>query len=121
VVGDFNLILNAEDKSNARIDRRSMQRFRRCVATLDLQDLHLHGRSFTWSNERALPTMVRLDRVLVSMDWEERFKNSYLQALSSDASDHTPLLLQTNLCLTRKPRFHFECFWPKLSGFAEAL
>ena len=76
VTGDFNLILNEEDKSNDRIDRANLRRFRRTVAALELQDLHLHGRAFTWSNERENPTLVRLDRVLVSMDWEELFPNA---------------------------------------------
>ena len=93
VTGDFNLILNEEDKSNDRIDRANLRRFRRTVAALELQDLHLHGRAFTWSNERENPTLVRLDRVLVSMDWEELFPNAHLQGLGSDASDHCPLLL----------------------------
>ena len=113
VTGDFNLILNEEDKSNDRIDRANLRRFRRTVAALELQDLHLHGRAFTWSNERENPTLVRLDRVLVSMDWEELFPNAHLQGLGSDASDHCPLLLQTNLGRMHKARFHFEVFWPK--------
>lgn len=41
VAGDFNLILNEADKSNNRIDRRSICRFRRTVSQLQLQDLHL--------------------------------------------------------------------------------
>ena len=49
VTGDFNLILSEEDKNNDRIDRTNLRRFRRAVATLELQDLHLHGRCFTWS------------------------------------------------------------------------
>ncbi|WVZ77498.1 hypothetical protein U9M48_025357 [Paspalum notatum var. saurae] len=121
VIGDFNLILDPADKNNDRVNRASMRRFRRCVAELELQDLHLHGRAFTWSNERELPTLVRLDRALASLDWEERFPNAFLQALSSDASDHTPLLLQTNPGFTRKSRFHFETFWPKLDGFQEVI
>ena len=68
VIGDFNLILHETDKSNDRIDRANLRRFRRTVAALELQDLHLHGRCFTWSNERDVPTLVRLDRVLVSID-----------------------------------------------------
>jgi endonuclease/exonuclease/phosphatase family metal-dependent hydrolase len=110
MIGDFNLILNAADKNNDRINRASMRRFRRCVAELELLDLQLHGRTFTWSNERELPTLVRLDRALVSLDWEELFPNSFLQALSSDASDHSPLLLQTCSGFPRKPWFHFENF-----------
>ena len=47
VIGDFNLILHEADKSNDRIDRANLRRFRRTVAALELQDLHLHGRCFT--------------------------------------------------------------------------
>jgi endonuclease/exonuclease/phosphatase family metal-dependent hydrolase len=91
------LILRKEDKSNERINRTNLERFRHAVASLELQDLHLHGRSFTWSNERESPTLVRLDRVLVSVDWDKKFPNSHLRALGSDASDHWPLLLHTNM------------------------
>ena len=48
-----------------------------------MQDLHLHGRCFTWSNERENPTLVRLDRVLVSIDWDEMFPSSHLRTLES--------------------------------------
>lgn len=41
--------------------------------------------------------------------------------MASDASDHCPLLLQTNLTLSAKPRFHFEIFWPKFSDYQDAL
>jgi endonuclease/exonuclease/phosphatase family metal-dependent hydrolase len=117
VTGDFNLILNEADKSNDRIDRANLRRFRRTVANLELQDLHLHGRCFTWSNERDVPTLIRLDRVLVSIDWDTRFPNSHLRALGTDASDHCALLLQTNMGQMSKARFHFEQFWPKFDDY----
>lgn len=65
--------------------------------------------------------MVRLDRALASLDWEEQFPACHLQALGSDASDHCTLLLQTDLHCSPKPRFHFEIFWPKFSDYQEAL
>jgi hypothetical protein len=68
VTGDFNLILNEADKNNEQINRANLSRFRRTVAMLELQDLHLHWRWFTWSNERENPTLECLDRVLVSID-----------------------------------------------------
>ena len=83
VTGDFNLILNEADKNNDRIDRANLRRFRRTVASLGLQDLHLHRRCFTWSNERESPTLVRLDRMLVSVDWDEKFPNAHLRGLGS--------------------------------------
>ena len=36
LTGDFNLILNEADKSNDRVDRASLRRFRRTVAALEL-------------------------------------------------------------------------------------
>ena len=71
IIGDFNLILSEEDKNNSRINRRNLRNFRRFVASCELQDLHLHGRSYTWSNELDNPTLVKLDRALVSLNWEE--------------------------------------------------
>ena len=121
IIGDFNLILSAADKNNQHINRRNLQNFRRTVDELELQDLHLHGRVYTWSNERDNPTLVKLDRALASLDWEEQFPSCHLQALSSDASDHCPLLLQTNVIPAAKPRFHFEIFWPKFEGYMEAV
>lgn len=121
LLGDFNLILEEEDKNNGRINRWNLARFRETVTSLELMDIPLHGRRYTWSNERNNPTLVRLDRVLASMDWEDRFHNCHLQALGSDASDHCPLLLRTNLSLYSKPRFHFEIFWPRMVGYQEVL
>ena len=59
--GDFNLIYRAEDKNNSNLDRAVMGRFRRILNELNLSELPLMGRKFTWSNERASPTLVRLD------------------------------------------------------------
>lgn len=121
VAGDFNLILEETDKNNARINRRNMLGFRRVVDRLELRDIHLLGRLFTWNNECHNSTLVKLDRVLISVDWEDRFPNCFLQALSSEGSDHCPLLLQSNAAIFSKSRFHFESFWPKLEGYMEAV
>lgn len=113
VARDFNLILDASDKNNANINRRNLGRFRRFVNEMELKDIHLHGRNYTWSNERDRTTMVKLDRILVSVDWEAAFPNCFMQALSTDMSDHCPLLLSTNAATSGKRRFHFEKFWVK--------
>jgi exonuclease III len=122
VVGDFNLILDVADKNNARVNRRNMTMFRRVVDRLELCDMHLHGRLYTWSNERANLTLVKLDRLLASLDWEELFPYCYLEALSYDISDHCPILMHSNASMVKsKPRFHFEIFWPKFDDYIEAV
>ena len=76
------MILNASDKNNNNLDRRSMAIFRGFINSLELKELYLHGRQFTWSNERQTPTMTRIDGVFVSVDWDLIFPDAMLQALS---------------------------------------
>jgi exonuclease III len=119
--GDFNLIYQATDKNNGHLSRRMMGRFRRFLNDLELLELHLHGRPFTWSNERTHPALERIDKVFVSPDWELLFPSSSLQAIYSRCSDHSPLLLSLETCTRPKRRFTFLAFWPKLAGFLDTV
>lgn len=109
------------DKNNGRLSRRMMGRFRRFLNDLELLELHLHGRLFTWSNERTHPTLERIDRMSVSPYWELLFPRSSLHALSTRCSDHAPLLLQFEDGFHPKRRFRFEAFWSKFDGFLETV
>jgi hypothetical protein len=98
-----------------------MGRFRRLVSDLELKDIPLMGRRYTWSNGRDNPTLVKLDLVLCTVDWEVIFPECFLQSQATEISDHCPLVL--NLCEGVKSfrRFHFENFWSKLPGFLETV
>lgn len=61
VVGDFNLLVNPEDKNNSIINRRMLSRFRNNLNALELKELYLNGRRYTWSNERERATMEKVD------------------------------------------------------------
>ena len=98
-----------------------MSRFREFANAHELKDLYLHGRMYTWSNGRQVPTMTRIDRALASVEWDLNNPDSVLQALSSNVSDHTPLHLSLNASFRPKRRFKFEVFWTKLEGFEEAV
>lgn len=78
-------------------------------------------RKFTWSNERGHPTLELLDRVFSSSEWLLEFPNHVLRPLSSDSSDHCPLLLQLNVLGESKRRFRFESFWVRLPGFCDVV
>lgn len=43
-----------------------MGRFHRLVDNLELNEVHLNGRAFTWLNARERPTLERIDKALVS-------------------------------------------------------
>lgn len=124
VLGDFNLIYREEGKNNGNLNRALMGTFCRLINDLglqDLQDLPLHGRKYTWSNQQDTPTLVKLDRFLCTVDWEQLFPNCLLQSTASDGSDHCPLLLGLHDIKPGKARFHFEAYWTKLEGFQEAV
>ncbi|XP_073360724.1 uncharacterized protein [Aegilops tauschii subsp. strangulata] len=121
VIGDFNMILNAADKSNNRLDRRMMGKFKRFVDDNGIKELSLHGRKFTWSNEREVPTLTKIDRAFVSVDWELDHPDCLLQALSTSTSDHYPLYLSLEEHIQPRKRFRFELFWVKLDEFLDAV
>ncbi|XP_066323308.1 uncharacterized protein [Miscanthus floridulus] len=119
VCGDFNMIYMAADKNNDHLDRRGMRRSRSFLDTAQLEELHLNGRRFTWSSERDQPTLERLDRLFATTDWLVAYPNHMLKALSTDCSDHCPLLLVSNAVPWAKKRFRFEPHWIKIPGFLD--
>jgi exonuclease III len=121
VFGDFNLIYKAEDKSNDRLNRRLMRRFKSALDAMRLRELNLSGRRFTWSNEQDSPTMTRIDRFFCSEGWDLSFPSAILQPLPSSLSDHAPLLLVGAADIPRCRAFRFEAFWPRMEGFHEVV
>jgi hypothetical protein len=62
--------------------------FKRFIDDLALKEIPLHGPKFTWSNQQESPTLVKLDRVLRTVDWEELYLNCLLQSLATNDSNH---------------------------------
>jgi hypothetical protein len=123
VGGDFNIIRNRSEKNNDRFDERWPFLFNAVIDGLDLREIEMSGRKFTWANSRRVPTYEKLDRVLVSTEWEQRFPLATVVALSREISDHTPLLLDTGeraVC-KNKNSFKFELAWLLKDGFFELV
>ena len=121
ILGDFNLIYQAQDKNNTNLNRRLMGSFKATIDELGLKEISLNGRRFTWTNEQANPTMTRIDRLLCTPEWELLFPSCFLHSLPSLMSDHTPLLLHGALDHFSNNFFRFENFWTKLDGFQEVV
>ena len=51
------------------------------------------GRQYTWANSLQNPTFEKLDRVLMTTEWEFKYPLVTVHALDRGVSDHTPLLL----------------------------
>jgi hypothetical protein len=73
------------------------------------------GRHFTWANNLQCPTFEKLDRILVSTEWE-------VKALPRGILDHTLLLLDIGLPSQPKANsFKFELVWLFKDGFHEKV
>lgn len=85
-----------------------MGRFRRFVNELEIKEIPMLGRCYTWSNAREAPTLVKLDRVMCTADWEDLYPDCILQSHAMEVSDHCPLILGLKVKVSGKKRFHFE-------------
>lgn len=121
--GDFNIIRNPQEKNNDRYDDRWPFLFNAIIDSLNLRELKLSNRKYTWANSRETPTYETLDRILVSTDWETMFPLSTVQALTREISYYTPLFLNTGMqCNAKKqPIFRFELGWLLRDGFREIV
>ncbi|XP_059639630.1 uncharacterized protein LOC132282004 [Cornus florida] len=86
-----------------------------------LIDLPLEGATFTWSSGRECPTLSRLDRFLLTGDWEMKFLNIIKAALARTTSDHIPLDLDCGGMRKRSSPFRFENMWLRTEGFMERV
>ena len=121
--GDFNILRNSSEKNNDNFNSRWPFLFNAVIDGLNLRELELSGRQFTWANSRSIPTYEKLDRILVSTEWELKFPKSIVVAHSRDISDHTPLILNSgdNLASSVQPEFKFELGWLLREGFWEMV
>jgi hypothetical protein len=90
---------------------------------LNLRELEMAGHKFTWANNLAQPTFEKLDRILITTEWEEKFPLSTVRALTREISDHTPLLLNTGEQTNTHTQsmFKFELGWLLREGFIDMI
>jgi hypothetical protein len=69
------MIYTEQDKNNTRLNRRLMLRFRRVLNHLDVKEIELAARNFTWSNNQDTPTPTRIDMTFCSISWEDLYNN----------------------------------------------
>jgi endonuclease/exonuclease/phosphatase family metal-dependent hydrolase len=121
LLGDFNLIYKEQDKSNYRLNRQMLLRFRHALYHMEVKEVDLLDRKFTWSNNHAIPTLCRIDKVIYTPAWEDLYSSPTLQTLSSSSSDHCPLILMPHSTPPFKPIFRFEALWPTLPGYFDCV
>nr|ABA98398.1 retrotransposon protein, putative, unclassified [Oryza sativa Japonica Group] len=111
--GDFNILRSSIEKNNKRYNDRWPFLFNAVIDSFDLREIALAGRQFTWANSLANPTYEKLDRVLMTTEWESKFPMVSVHALEQGVSDHTPLLLDSGSTafIGNHKQFKLELSW----------
>ena len=91
------------------------------ISEQGLVDLPLEEGTFTWSNSREVVSRSRLDKFLLSSDWEEHFLNIRQRRLQRLLSDHFPILVEGGNFQRDSRPFRFENMWLKADGFVDRV
>ncbi|WMV39523.1 hypothetical protein MTR67_032908 [Solanum verrucosum] len=106
--GDFNTVRYPSEKFNCSRISRSMTDLSEFIEDIELMDLDLARGEFTWRKGERHSTVARLDRFMISEDWDTKFRNIKQSILQRIVSDHSPLMLQCGEWGSTKSYFKFK-------------
>jgi mannosylglycoprotein endo-beta-mannosidase len=121
VVGDFNSVRDVHERrgvNSSSISGRSneIREFDSFLGDLDMIDLLLVGRNYTWYHPNGL-AMSRLDRVLISPSWGDAWGDPLVRVLDRDVADHCPFLLYYSHADWGPKPFRFNNYWLQHKDF----
>ncbi|XP_019198076.1 PREDICTED: uncharacterized protein LOC109191857 [Ipomoea nil] len=122
--GDFNAVTCEGETHNysAFSPQRSVD-FADWIYSEGLVDMGFSGARLTWMRGSEPVKGARLDRALCNVEWRHRFPEATVRHLPRVASDHTPILLQSNG--RGGPRgpdtFRFQAAWLTNDSFKEVI
>ncbi|KAK2444918.1 hypothetical protein QL285_015908 [Trifolium repens] len=121
VLGDFNSVRASSERKGVSLHLSSspnseMVEFGDFLVELDLIDLPLVGRCFTWFHPNGI-AMSRLDRLLVSSAWCDVWGDPVVRVLERDVADHCPLVINYNSESWGPKPFCFNNFWLQNKDF----
>ncbi|XP_060182252.1 uncharacterized protein LOC132611912 [Lycium barbarum] len=123
--GDFNVVLNDEEKIGGNpVQPQDIEDFAFCINSCELEEVNFKGSPFTWWNGRADATCIfeRLDRMLVNSLLLDNFGHIEVEHLARTSSDHAPLMCiygDKHQNLVRP--FKFLSFWIEHATFLDTV
>lgn len=120
VGGDFNTVLHIdENQGGVNNTLGSIEDFGDMIMESGLTDAGFEGSPFTWTNKRIWK---RLDRVLYSKNWADRFNSIRVSHLARRLSDHHPLFIIAQKIEERCPSsFRFQNMWLRHHTFLNTV
>ncbi|XP_028090713.1 uncharacterized protein LOC114290913 [Camellia sinensis] len=119
--GDFNEIMSISERKGCSRRDKGMREFNELIDNLEVVDLSMMGRKFTWCNSQEGEKWSRIDRFLLSPEWLQMF-NFKFWGLPRKVSDHCPILLMEDERDCGPTPFRFLNAWtlhPKFRSFVE--
>ncbi|XP_074293443.1 uncharacterized protein LOC141620485 [Silene latifolia] len=104
VCGDFNNVLNFNERIGSEVLWANISDFRDCVHYCGFNDIKGRGAFFTWNNKQAPATRVfsKIDRFLVNVEWMDLYPNSYAHFLPEGLFDHTPIVCYKSISVEKR-------------------
>ncbi|KAE8819988.1 hypothetical protein D1007_02170 [Hordeum vulgare] len=121
IIGDFNITLRPSDKSTSNFNQSEANLFSSTINSLQLQDMPLLDRRFTWSNQQQSPTLVRLDRAFAIVPWVSKFPDTSLSSITRTTFDHVPLLLSAATSIPKSSIFRLDISLLKYPVFLDRV
>jgi len=121
VCGDFNEARYVSEKRNCIRRTIGMREFSDLIEDLNLVDLQLENAKFTWFKGDNHLIASRIDRVLVSQEWDDAFSNLKQYTMQRILSDHSPITLQGGSWKKSKSYFKFENWWLGTEDFIDRV
>ena len=91
------------------------------VEDLELRDFPLQGGPFSWRGKLNNQSQSRLDRFLVTDNWDSMFNGVVQGILPKPNSDHFPILLEGGGMKRGPSPFRFENMWLEEKGFKDHM
>ncbi|XP_062085364.1 uncharacterized protein LOC133791452 [Humulus lupulus] len=124
IVGDFNEILNYDERAGRRNHKKPSDSFKDCVVHCQMEDLKFSGCFFTWNNKQQPEERIfsKIDRALVNSKWTDSFLNSDVVFLPEGDFDHYPILISfyKDFSSGRKP-FRYFSMWKSAQNYVEVV
>lgn len=123
VMGDFNTMLEIDERIGSNITSGEIAPFRSCVDICGLTDVKYIGRQYTWTNKQSNESRVlsKLDRILANKEWINDYNSAEVTFLPEGYIDHSPGVIKCyKLANGRKP-FRFFQMWSSSPKFKEVV
>lgn len=119
--GDFNVCRFEAKRYNCNRRTKAMRNFSEIISDLQLINLSLLVAQYTWSRGENNLQASRIDRFLISTEWNESFKSIKQLAMPRPISDHKPLMLESGDWSSTLSYFKFENMLLQQEGFMDMV